>query len=61
MTLGVGALTATLTGLMTITGGRLMAPPQDPDRDVVGEKEAARKRYRVPVEQTISELGEGRG
>jgi hypothetical protein len=61
MALGIGTLTATMTGLMTLGGGRLMGPPQDPDRDIVAEKEAARKRYRVPVEQTIAELGEGRG
>jgi hypothetical protein len=61
MALGIGTLTATLTALMTVGGGRLVGPPQDPDRDIVAEKEAARKRYRVPVEQTIAEMGEGRG
>jgi hypothetical protein len=48
------------TALMTASGGRLR-PWRDPNRDLLEEREALRKNYRRPVEETIAELGEGRG
>lgn len=59
--LGMGAFTAVLTGVMTHTGGSLKGGHQDLDADVKGQKDAHRKNYRSPIEQTIAELGEGRG
>jgi hypothetical protein len=59
--IGMGVFTAVLTGGMTYTGGTLKGGLRDPDADKVAEKDLARKNYRSPVEQTIAELGEGRG
>jgi hypothetical protein len=58
--IGIGALSAVATSLLTYTGGELRSK-RDPERDIVAEREALRKNYRSPVEQTISEIGEGRG
>jgi hypothetical protein len=59
--IGMGVFTAVLTGGMTYTGGSLKGGGKNPDADLVGEKDAIRKNYRSPIEQTIAELGEGRG
>lgn len=48
------------TAILTASGGELRSHV-DPERDVVAEREALRKNYRTPSEQTIAELGEGRG
>ena len=58
--IGIGALSAVATSLLTYTGGELRSK-RDPERDIVAEREALRKDYRSPVEQTLSEVGEGRG
>ena len=58
---GMGTFTAVLTGFMTYTGGSLRGPPRDPEADRMAEKAAIRKLRRRPVEETIAELGEGRG
>jgi hypothetical protein len=48
-------------GLFTYMGGTLGGRINDPDADMLAKKDKDRKTYRVPVEQTIAELGEGRG
>ena len=58
--IGIGALSAVATSLLTYTGGELRSK-RDPERDIVAEREALRKNYRSPIEQTLSEVGEGRG
>lgn len=43
------------------TGGALSGYKKDKDVDEFDRKEYLRKNRRRPIEQTISELGEGRG
>jgi hypothetical protein len=59
--LGFGALTAVVMGAYDYTGGALTGYKQDREVDEFERKEALRKNRRRPIEQTISELGEGRG
>jgi hypothetical protein len=58
--IGLGVMSGVATSILTYTGGSLQAH-HDPNRDIYAEREALRKRYRVPADQTIAELGEGRG
>lgn len=53
-------IAATLA-VFNYTGGKLSGSLQDPTVDEVGRKEYLRKNRRRPIEETISELGEGRG
>lgn len=59
--LGFGALTATVLGAYDYTGGRLNGFKKDAEMDEFERKEYLRKNRRRPIEQTISEIGEGRG
>ncbi|KAF2481961.1 mitochondrial import inner membrane translocase subunit Tim17 family protein [Neohortaea acidophila] len=59
--LGYGAMLATTLGVFNYTGGKLTAPYEEEAIDRVGEKERMRKARRRPVEETVHELGEGRG
>jgi hypothetical protein len=59
--LGFGALTAVVMGVYDYTGGSLRGFKKDPEVDEFERKETLRKNRRRPIEQTISELGEGRG
>lgn len=59
--LGFGALTAVVMGAYDFTGGKLSGYSKDPEVDEFDRKEFLRKNRRRPIEQTISELGEGRG
>ena len=59
--LGFGALTAVLMGAYDYTGGTLTGYKKDPTLDEFERKQELRKNRRRPIEQTISELGEGRG
>lgn len=59
--LGYGAALATVIGLFEYTGGQLMPIGKDPQIDDFDRKEALKKRYRRPVQETINEIGEGRG
>jgi hypothetical protein len=59
--LGFGALTAIVMGVYDYTGGNLRGFKKDPGVDEFERKETLRKNRRRPIEQTISELGEGRG
>jgi hypothetical protein len=59
--LGFGALTAIVLGAYDYTGGSLTGYTKDPEIDEFERKEALRKNRRRPIEETINELGEGRG
>ena len=59
--LGFGALTAVVMGVYDYTGGSLRGYAKDPDVDELAQKEALRKNRRRPIQETIAELGEGRG
>lgn len=59
--LGYGAGLSVILSAFTFTGGRLQGYHRDPDVDEVSRKEYLRKNRRRPIEQTINELGEGRG
>jgi len=58
---GYGALAAVVLGAFDYTGGALTGYQKDPNVDEFERKEALRKNRRRPIEQTIQELGEGRG
>jgi hypothetical protein len=59
--LGFGALAAVILGAYDYTGGALTGYKKDPEMDEFERKEYLRKNRRRPIEQTIEELGEGRG
>lgn len=48
-------------GAFDYTGGRITGYRKDPDVDEFDRKEHMRKNRRRPIEETIAELGEGRG
>jgi hypothetical protein len=47
--------------VFSYTGGYFGYKTKDPDEDVISKKEYYRRNRRRPVEETLSELGEGRG
>jgi len=59
--LGFGALTSVVLGAYDYTGGALSGRKKDPEIDEFERKQELRKNRRRPIEQTISEIGEGRG
>jgi hypothetical protein len=59
--LGFGALTAVVLGAYDYTGGALTGFKKNNEIDEFERKQELRKNRRRPIEQTISELGEGRG
>lgn len=59
--LGYGALAAVVLGAYDYTGGRLTGYRKDPAVDEFARKEYLRKNRRRPIEETIAEVGEGRG
>ncbi|KAF2500071.1 hypothetical protein BU16DRAFT_578097 [Lophium mytilinum] len=59
--LGYGACLAVVLSAFDYAGGSLTGYSQDPEVDDVARVEFLRKNRRIPVEQTIAELGEGRG
>ena len=59
--LGFGALTAVLLAAYDYTGANLRGYDKDADLDEFERKQAIRKNRRRPIEETISQLGEGRG
>jgi len=59
--LGYGALAAVVLGTFDYTGGKLTGYSKDKNVDEFDRKEFLRKNRRRPIEQTIEELGEGRG
>lgn len=59
--LGFGALTAVVMGTYHYTGAALTGYKKDKEIDEFERKQFLRKNRRVPIEQTVAELGEGRG
>ena len=58
---GMGAFTASILFLFDYTGGHLTGFRKDREVDGYAVKEAIRKNRRRPGEETIAELGDGRG
>jgi hypothetical protein len=58
---GYGTALAILAGVFDYTGGAFTGPTYDPTVDEVARKEYLRKNKRRPIQETIAELGEGRG
>ncbi|KAK4124462.1 hypothetical protein N657DRAFT_571939 [Parathielavia appendiculata] len=59
--LGYGALTAVSCAAFEFTGGTLRGYWNAPQVDEYERKEMLRKNRRRPIEETIAEIGEGRG
>ncbi|MCJ1299025.1 hypothetical protein MMC08_001816 [Hypocenomyce scalaris] len=59
--LGYGAGLAVLLGTYDYTGGVLTGYDKDPNGDEYLRKEQLRKNRRRPIQETLEELGEGRG
>lgn len=59
--LGYGSGLAIVLSAFTFTGGRLSGHARDPAVDEVSRKEYLRKNRRKNMDETIHELGEGRG
>jgi hypothetical protein len=58
---GYGCGLAILAGAFDYCGGALSGYKADPTVDEIDRKEALRKNRRRPIEETVAELGEGRG
>ncbi|KAF2707430.1 hypothetical protein K504DRAFT_535929 [Pleomassaria siparia CBS 279.74] len=59
--LGMGTCTAAVMFGFRFTGGITSKKADNQDVDEVEEKEARKKAYRRPIQETIDQLGEGRG
>ncbi|KAI4143221.1 MAG: hypothetical protein LQ341_002972 [Variospora aurantia] len=59
--IGYGAALATLQGVFEYTGGKLNGYEADSSVDQYERKEQLRRNRRRPIEETLQELGEGRG
>lgn len=59
--LGFGAMAGATVGAFAFTGGKLSGYDKDPNVDEYERKEAMRLNRRRPVEETLAEVGEGRG
>lgn len=59
--LGYGALFSVILSAFDYTGGQLPGYSKDPNEDEFELKEQLRKNRRRPIQETIDELGEGRG
>lgn len=59
--LGYGAGLAVLLGSYDYTGGQLRGYDKDPEVDEYERKQQLRKNRRRPIQETLEELGEGRG
>lgn len=59
--LGYGTLTAVVLAAYEFTGGSLKGYWRSPDVDEYERKEMMRKNRRRPIEETLAEIGEGRG
>lgn len=58
---GHAAALAIILGTFEYTGGSFAIKQRDPNFDETGRKLALRANMRRPLEETIEELGEGRG
>ena len=54
-------MSAAVIGVFAFTGGKLSGFDKDPNVDEYERKEAMRLNRRRPVEETLAEVGEGRG
>lgn len=59
--LGFGAGLAVVQGVFDYCGGGLEGYEKDPREDEYERKQRLRKERRRPIEETLSQLGEGRG
>lgn len=59
--LGFGAGLAIVQGAFDYTGGKFSGYDKDPNVDEYERKEALRRTRRKPIQETLEELGEGRG
>ncbi|KAL8700592.1 MAG: hypothetical protein Q9224_000893 [Gallowayella concinna] len=59
--LGFGALLAIIQGTFDYTGGKLTGFARDNTVDEYERTEQVRRNRRGPIEETLRELGEGRG
>ena len=59
--LGYGAACAVFLGTFDYTGGVLTGYEKDPNVDEYDRKQELRKNRRLPIQETINDLGEGRG
>jgi hypothetical protein len=57
----MGAFTAIVLGVFDFTGGRLTGWAKETDEDRFERKEYLRKNRRRSGEETIAQLGDGRG
>jgi putative N-acetylmannosamine-6-phosphate epimerase len=59
--IGYGAFSAVALAAYEFTGGTLKGYLNRPEMDEYERKELLRKNRRRPIEETIAEIGEGRG
>jgi len=59
--MGYGTGLAVVLAAFNYTGGKLTGYVKDPEVDEVSRKEYLRRNRRRPMEDTVAELGEGRG
>lgn len=59
--LGFGAGLAIIQGAFDYTGGKFSGYEKDPSIDEYERKEYLRKNRRKPIQETLEQLGEGRG
>lgn len=59
--LGFGALLAIIQGTFDYTGGKMTGFARDAEVDEYERTEQMRRNKRRPIEETLHELGEGRG
>jgi hypothetical protein len=59
--LGYGAGLAVLLGTFDYTGGTIRGYFREPGFDEITRKENIRKNRRRPFEETVEDIGEGRG
>lgn len=59
--LGLGAGLAVLQGVFDYTGGKLSGYDKGPGVDEYERKEQMRKNRRRPIQETLDQIGEGRG
>lgn len=59
--LGIGAGVSVVLGVFDYTGGTLSGFGKDPNVDEYERKERLRRNRRRPIQETLDEVGEGRG
>ena len=59
--LGSGATLATILYAVNFAGSNVFGDHSRNPDDPIAEKDAIRKRFRRPLNETVNEIGEGRG